>query len=89
MESLQPSPDITHDRYYAQYGEGHDGILRCRECRTLHTAKDLFDRGSCPNCGHRKMTEIVALTFWEWLKIRVGYIDFPRRKEFLREFQRS
>lgn len=76
-------------RYYESHGRGHDHLLRCKDCRSISTTDKLFQSGVCPKCGSRKFIEIIGLSLWEWLKIRLGIIDFENRKEFLREFRWS
>jgi len=71
--------------YYEKLGRASDWIVRCKDCRKLVTLKVLYNLGTCP-CGNRKVTEIITLTLWEWLKIRTGWIDFPHRAEFLALF---
>ena len=75
--------------YYEATDKGHDDLLRCHDCGRLVTYASLFSKGNtgftrC--CGIRKVKEVRALTFWEWLKVRLGLIDFDHRREFLAEF---
>jgi len=74
--------------YYIALGQGCDALVRCRDCRRLITHADLIARGMC-RCGNKRVTEIRALSLWEWLRIRVGWIDFPHRAAFLKEFARG
>lgn len=76
--------------YYESLDKGCDELLRCNECGRLVTHAALFRTGGnglTPCCGTRRVREVRHLTFWEWLKIRVGFIDFPYRHEFLAEFK--
>lgn len=76
----------TARRYYHDIdGLAHDFLLRCKDCRRLVLYSDLKKRGSC-KCGNRRVVEITTLNLREWLKIRLGILDFPYRREFLREF---
>lgn len=75
------------DRYYTKHGEAHDGILRCVDCKAIVRHADLVTRRSC-RCGCQRMKEVTTLTTWEWVRIRLGLLRFPRRQEFLREFGR-
>jgi hypothetical protein len=59
--------------------------MRCKDCKRLVTARVLASLGSC-KCGCRKITEIRTLSVWEWVKIRLGFIDFADRDLFLKEF---
>jgi hypothetical protein len=75
--------------YYVALGKGCDAIVRCKDCQHLVTHALLMAKGSCPRCGNRRVTEVRALGLWEWLRIRLGLLDFPYRKEFLKEFARG
>ena len=76
--------------YYEDLNQACDAILRCHECRRLVThATIVANKGTTPCCGTRKVREIRTLTFWEWLKIRLGILDFPYRQQFLKEFARG
>jgi len=74
------------DRYYEKKGLACDALLRCKDCQRLVTHTALAEAGGCPRCGTKYVTEVKTLSLWEWLKIRVGVVDFPFRKEFLAEF---
>lgn len=76
--------------YYEELGRSHDMLLRCadEQCGRLVLYSDV-EKGGCPHCGNRRMKEIRTLTGWEMLKIRLGIIDFPQRKQFLAEFRRG
>lgn len=71
--------------YYEKYGMEHDLLLRCNACRSLIVHKDITQNGSCA-CGNRRYVEVQALSFWEWVRVRLGIIDFAHRDEFLKEF---
>lgn len=75
--------------YYEALGGGHDHILRCDGCMRLVLFRDLVVSGGCPKCGNRRVTEVRTLSNWEWLRIRIGLLSFPYRKEFLVEFSRG
>lgn len=83
----QAPSGVKEDRYYTKYGRASDALLRCKDCKRLVTHGQLAARGCCPSCGTRKVTEITTLSIWEWLKVRVGWLDFPYRREFLAEFR--
>ena len=72
-------------RYYEALGRAHDMLLRCKDCRRLVLYSKLTKLGSC-RCGNKRVIEVTTLTLWEWLKIRLGFIRFPDRNKFLREF---
>lgn len=72
--------------YYHDLDRNCDYIVRCRECRRLVVGTELAHDGLCPHCGTRHMIEVRELGFWEWLKIRLGILDFPHRDLFLKEF---
>lgn len=75
--------------YYEALDRGHDDLLRCHDCNRLVLYKEMMaNRGLTLCCGTRKTHEVRALSFWEWLKVRVGLIDFDYRHEFLAEFAR-
>lgn len=74
--------------YYEDLGRQSDYLLRCTECKSLVTHADVTKSGAC-RCGNRRLAEIRSLSPWEWLKIRLGLINFPYRREFLREFNRG
>ena len=76
------------ERYYTEHGMAHDAILRCADCGTLVSHADLVRRGTCA-CGTRRVKEVTTLSLWEWMKVRVGLIRFPYRREFIREFTRA
>lgn len=71
--------------YYVDQGKGCDDLMRCKDCRKLVTARTLAALGSC-KCGCRKVVEIRTLSVTEWLLIRIGFIRFPSRNLFLKEF---
>lgn len=77
--------------YYEEMGKAHDDLLRCNECGKLVTYQVLMaNHGMTPcRCATRRVREVRQLTTWEWLKIRVGWIDFAHRAEFLKEFGRA
>jgi hypothetical protein len=78
-----------HHPYYEKYDRGSDWILRCKDCGRLITHDQLFGDGRdgiTPCCGTRSVREVRAMSLWEWLKLRLGIIDFPHRAEFLTEF---
>lgn len=96
MESTQGMADgLEGDRpvphpYYEQYNKGHDDLLRCDDCKRLVTYTTLFAAGrtgTTPCCGTRKVREVRALKFWEWIRVRTGLIRFDHRIEFLKEFE--
>ena len=72
-------------RYYHDLNQGHDDLLRCKDCHRLVLYADIKVHGMC-RCGNKRFTEITALTMWEWFKIRVGWLRFPHREKFLKEF---
>jgi len=75
------------ERYYEALGQACDAIVRCKNCRRLLThAQVCAEGGGCPTCGTKYVMEVTSLGWWEWVKIRVGLLDFPYRKEFLKEF---
>lgn len=82
---LEPG-GMKEERYYTKHGQASDALLRCKDCKRLVTHMQLAARGCCPSCGTRKVTEITTLSIWEWLKVRTGWINFPYRQEFLKEF---
>lgn len=73
-------------RYYESLGRSCDFLLRCRDCRRLLLYSTITATGACPKCGNRKVVEVTGLSLWEWLKIRLGILDFPDRRIFLKEF---
>lgn len=79
-------------QYYEDLPEGErqacDWILRCDEqdCRTLVTLAEIHRTGGCPRCGSHTVKEVRTLSFLEWLKIRLGVLDFPHRDKFLAAF---
>lgn len=77
------------ERYYSNSDRAHDLLLRCNECKRLVTFEQLVKKGACPKCGTRRVTEIVGLTLWEWLRIRLGLLRFPDSDKFLKEFSRA
>jgi len=90
-----PARDLrgTGDRtnavpYYVALGRGADYLLRCRDCQRLVPTAQVITRGFC-RCGSKRYLEVRTLTWWEWLKIRLGLLDFPYRAEFLKEFARG
>lgn len=81
--------------YYETLPDGEqqacDWLLRCDEptCGRLVSLDTIHRIGGCPACGSHGVKEIRTLSVWEWLKIRLGVLDFPHRKEFLAEFARA
>lgn len=78
---------IKEERYYTALGRACDALLRCKDCKRLVTHARLAALGSCP-CGNRRVVEITTLSVWEWLRIRLGLLDFPYRQQFLAEFSK-
>lgn len=72
--------------YYVDLDKGCDALVRCHDCRRLVTHATFVKHHACPRCGTRKVTEVRTMSCWEWLRVRVGLLDFPYRKEFLKEF---
>ena len=89
MSEIQGMRGNYVPRYYEDLGRGHDYLMRCKDCKRLVTFEVITKSGCCPSCGNRRVVEITTLTFWEWLKIRVGVISFHNRREFLKEFNRA
>ncbi len=85
------APPTVPRPYYEALDKAHDDLLRCSDCGTLVTYQTLFgaSHGFTPCCGTKRVREIRTLTVWEWLKIRTGWIDFPHRDLFLKEFARG
>ncbi len=81
-----PSPSKGPPPYYVALGLGHDALVQCKDCRTLVPHAVISVLGTCPGCGSRTFIEVRALSLWEWVRIRVGWIDFPHRQAFLKEF---
>ena len=76
--------------YYEAHDKAHDDLLRCHDCNRLVVyAAVMANKGTTPCCATRRMREVRALSIWEWIKIRLGVIDFAYRKEFLAEFARG
>lgn len=86
MIGTAPYPPDVAQPYYVKLGRASDAITRCAECQRLVTDKTLQKYSSC-RCGCRKVKEIQILSAWEWVKIRVGLVDFPHRALFLKEFR--
>ena len=81
------SPPNTAVPYYVALNRACDALVRCNDCRALVTCEQITrNKGVTPCCSTRKVREIRSLTAWEWLKVRLGIIDFPYRAEFLKEF---
>lgn len=79
---------MREPNYYEEYGEQHDRVMRCNDCKRLILHAALMTRGGCPRCGCRRVVEVMALSFFEWLRIRIGLLRFPHWREFLAEFSR-
>jgi uncharacterized paraquat-inducible protein A len=73
-------------RYYEKLGQACDAIVRCRNCQRLCTHAEITKGPGCPRCGTKYVTEVTSLSFREWLRIRLGLLTFPYRREFLAEF---
>ena len=86
---LTPRPTAARP-YYEKLDKACDAIVRCNDCRRLVThAAIIGNKGTTPCCGTRRVREVRTLGPWEWLKLRLGLIDFPYRAEFLKEFARG
>ncbi len=74
--------------YYVDLDMGCDAIVRCESvlCSKLVLSSAVAQHGGCPRCGNRRVGEVRALSLWEWLKVRTGFIQFPHREKFLKEF---
>lgn len=92
-QGLVSTPDTTPTAarpYYEALNMGCDAVVRCHDCSRLATCVAIqANKGLTPCCGTRKVREVRSLRFFEWLKIRLGILDFPYRAEFLREFARG
>lgn len=75
--------------YYEKLGLHHDAILRCKDCKKLVLHADIKLRAGCSHCGCRRLVEVTTLGVFEWLKMKLGVLDFPYRAEFLAEFSRG
>lgn len=87
-----PVPARVRQPYYYErlhLGKSHDDLLRCDDCGRLVTYANLTTTGVTKCCGTRRLKQVIHLRFWEWVKIRVGLIRFPYRREFLQEFSRG
>ena len=87
MEPVIPDEKYV-PRYYEAMGRAHDYLMRCKDCKKLTTFQVLSKNGCCA-CCNRKFSEITTLSLWEWLKIRLGIIQFTDRDKFLKEFSRG
>jgi hypothetical protein len=73
--------------YYEALNRACDAIVRCNDCQGLVThARLIANKGLTPCCSTRRVREIRSLSLWEWFKVRTGWLSFPYRREFLREF---
>lgn len=72
--------------YYVAMGQGHDHLLRCKDCRALVQMSDIQTSAGCPKCGCRRITQINTLSATEWCKIRFGLVRFKHWDLFLNEF---
>lgn len=75
--------------YYEALNKSCDALVRCHECGRLVTHGVLTVTGMTPCCGTKRVRQVQHLSTWEWIKLRLGLIDFPYRKEFLAEFRRG
>lgn len=73
-------------QYYEQYGQMCDWIVRCKDCKTLITTDTIHKTGACHKCGSHDFREPRTLSVWEWLKIKIGLLQFPHSAEFLASF---
>ncbi len=80
---------MAPERYYVALGQACDAIVRCKDCKRLITYAEIQRVHACPRCGNSRVSEVTTLRWWEWLKIRLGILDFPYRRLFLAEFKRT
>lgn len=73
--------------YYVAYGSACDWIQRCDDCKTLVTLETIHRDGGCHKCGCRKFKEPRTLSVWEFIKIKIGLLQFPHADEFLAAFK--
>ncbi len=78
---------LGRERYYVDEGQGHDELLRCKDCQALVTFDAIKKIGGCDQCGNKRFNEISLLTEKEMADIRSGKIDFKFRELFLEEFE--
>ncbi len=78
---------LGRERYYVDKGEGHDRLMRCKDCQALVDFETITKLGCCNHCGNKRFMEITILTEKEMEDISSGVIDFPYREEFMAEFQ--
>lgn len=76
-------------RYYNTTDRAHDDVLRCNECKKLVTHQQIKQHGKTACCGTRRLTEVTALSLWEYLRIRLGLVPMRDRAAFLAEFSRG
>ena len=88
-QPLTATPSAKARPYYEAMGDAHDDLLRCNDCKRLVVCTTLRARGGCPHCGTRRVVEVRSLSVWEWLRIRLGLLQFAHRQAFLREFSRG
>lgn len=86
-EGVKPQGESKNPHYYTALGRSADFLLRCKDCKRLVTIDEMSKVKSCP-CGNKRFAQISTLSTWEWFKIRVGILDFPYRREFIKEFSR-
>lgn len=87
MADVQTVPRRAGEgRYYNTTDRAHDDVLRCHECKALVAHRDLTRLGKTPCCGTRRVTEVTALSLWEYLRIRLTLIPMRDRDAFLAEF---
>ncbi len=77
---------LGRERYYVAEGQGHDELMRCKDCQALVTMETIRTMGMCPKCGNKRFNEITLLNDQEMADIQSGKLDFKFRDQFLAEF---
>lgn len=75
--------------YYEKEGRGVEDILRCANCKKLVVQTAIRVGLCCPKCGNKRFNDVQNVSGWEMFLIRIGWIDFPDRDKFLKEFSRG
>lgn len=87
LRQLLDTKTPRQPRYYEALNEGHDWLLRCKDCQALIVMEHIKKYGACSKCGNKRFSEITLLTEEEMARITSGELAFPHSAEFLAEFQ--
>jgi hypothetical protein len=60
---------------YDRDGSFNDPIVRCCDCQAIISRETIRDAGCCPQCGNRRVRNVLAMNEEEMDKLKENNID--------------